>query len=116
MRLDGLRFVACQNAFLRGFGRAAFTRDEKWRADPRTGSAGCQHGGDAASGGNAAGRQDGFIRQVEDDLQQRQRADVAGMAAGFGALRDENVGAGVERRDAPRRGSAPSTRRRCRLL
>ena len=78
-----------------------FRGREKARADPDAGRTERKGRRDAAAVGYAAGRQNGQRRDRVDDLRhQRHRAErAAHMAAGFVALRDNQVEAGV--RGAP---------------
>ena len=76
-------------------------RQEERGADPGAGRAGRENGCEPAAGCDATRRHDGLVGQLEHDLQERQRADPTCVPARLGALRDDDVDVGRQRRLGP---------------
>src|SRR5688572_10319024 len=73
---------------------AALITDEKCRAAPNTQGTQRQRGGDATAVADTAGGNDGLRLYGVNDLRDQWKiTDCSGVAAGFVALSDDNVGA-----------------------
>ena len=93
--------------------RAGLGRGDEPRADPHAVGTEAQRGGEAAPVEDAAGGDDRHpvADRVDDLRHERHRGDLPGVAAGFGALRDDDVAAGFDRRDGVARPCRTCSRR-----
>ncbi len=95
-RVDRLCLVACDDRVLGGFRGTTLVCEEKRRPNPSARSAGREHRREPTARGNAARSEDRSVGEVEKQLEERERADRAGMASGLSALRHEKIDTGQE--------------------
>ena len=98
---DGVVLVRLQQRVLVAGDGARFGRRDEPGAEPHAVGAERERGREPASVEQSAGRDDGnaIADRVDDLRHERHRRNRAGVAAGFGALRDHEVAAGFDRGD-----------------
>ncbi len=98
-RNDRAVLVGTDNAFAKAGNGARFGRRDESRADPDAVGTERQCSRESSSVEHPTGRDDGNgpVHGVDNERHERKRRDSPGVPAGFGALCDDNVAAGVKR-------------------